>query len=53
VTVKPEQALRRLSMFVGERAIPLWGEAGFDEKAQCFRERLPFPANPSGMCPGA
>jgi mannose/cellobiose epimerase-like protein (N-acyl-D-glucosamine 2-epimerase family) len=42
MTIKPEQALRRLSMFVGERAIPLWGDAGFDEKAQCFHERLRF-----------
>ena len=31
VPVKPEQAPRRLSMFVGERAIPPWGEAGFDD----------------------
>ena len=43
---KPEQALHRLSLFVAERALPLWAGAGFDETAQCFHERLGFSGEP-------
>jgi mannose/cellobiose epimerase-like protein (N-acyl-D-glucosamine 2-epimerase family) len=45
-TVKPEEALRRLSAFVAGKALPLWAGAGYDTAARCFHERLRFSGEP-------
>jgi mannose/cellobiose epimerase-like protein (N-acyl-D-glucosamine 2-epimerase family) len=42
----PEQALRRLQLFVVQHALPLWATAGFDEAAGGFHERLQFSGEP-------
>jgi mannose/cellobiose epimerase-like protein (N-acyl-D-glucosamine 2-epimerase family) len=49
--VKPEKALRRLSAFIAEKALPLWAGAGYDEKARCFHERLRFSGEPINDVP--
>jgi mannose-6-phosphate isomerase len=47
----PKQALRRLQLFVVERALPLWASAGFDEANGCFHERLEFSGAASREAP--
>jgi mannose/cellobiose epimerase-like protein (N-acyl-D-glucosamine 2-epimerase family) len=42
----PEQALRRLQLFIVQHALPLWATAGFDEAAGGFHERLQFSGEP-------
>ncbi len=49
--VKPEHALRRLSVFTAEKALPLWAGAGYDETEQCFHERLQFSGEPIADVP--
>jgi mannose/cellobiose epimerase-like protein (N-acyl-D-glucosamine 2-epimerase family) len=49
--LKPNQALRRLSVFAAEKALPLWAVAGYDETAQCFHERLRFSGEPVADLP--
>jgi mannose/cellobiose epimerase-like protein (N-acyl-D-glucosamine 2-epimerase family) len=44
--VRTEHALRRLSVFTAEKALPLWAGAGYDAGAQCFHERLQFSGEP-------
>jgi mannose/cellobiose epimerase-like protein (N-acyl-D-glucosamine 2-epimerase family) len=48
---KTERALRRLQVFVVQRALPLWAAAGFDESNGCFHERLEFSGEPSRDVP--
>ena len=45
-TDTPEQALRRLQVFVVRHALPLWAAAGFDEANGRFHERLEFSGAP-------
>jgi mannose-6-phosphate isomerase len=47
----PDQALRRLSVFAAEKALPLWAGAGYDETARCFHERLRFSGEPIADVP--
>jgi mannose/cellobiose epimerase-like protein (N-acyl-D-glucosamine 2-epimerase family) len=48
--IKIDLSVRRLKMFVCERALPLWASAGFDENAGCFEERLDFSGAPIRNC---
>jgi mannose-6-phosphate isomerase len=50
-TDTPEQALRRLQVFVVRHALPLWAAAGFDEANGCFHERLEFSGAPLSDVP--
>jgi mannose/cellobiose epimerase-like protein (N-acyl-D-glucosamine 2-epimerase family) len=49
--LKPDHALRRLSVFTAEKALPLWAVAGYDETSQCFHERLRFSGEPVADVP--